>query len=154
MPPLKINDLSDARPPTAKGTVVLGVTASDSHVVANHLIAIFLRAQGFQVINLGPCTPTEEFMRTASETPDLAAVLIGSLNGHAVEDLSDLPHWRAVHKVRAPVIVGGNLSVGALKSGDAVRALLGLGIDAVADHPRQLVAKLTPQSHQMVTAHA
>lgn len=41
--------------------VILGVAASDSHAVANHLIAHALRGLGFEVENLGTCTPVEEF---------------------------------------------------------------------------------------------
>jgi methylaspartate mutase sigma subunit len=125
-----------------RGTVVLGVTASDSHVVANHMISIYLRGQGFHVVNLGPCTPTEEFMRVAATAPDLVAVLIGSLNGHALDDLADLPRWRADYQIHAPIIVGGNLSVGALKSENVAGKLMALGVDAVIEHPRQILTTL------------
>ncbi|MYR02123.1 methylaspartate mutase, partial [Streptomyces sp. SID6139] len=37
------------------------MAASDSHAVANQLIAHGLRAQGFDVVNLGTCTPVAEF---------------------------------------------------------------------------------------------
>ncbi|MBA3772072.1 MAG: cobalamin B12-binding domain-containing protein [Ramlibacter sp.] len=133
-----------------RGTIVLGVAASDAHVVANHLIAMFLRRQGFEVINLGACTPTEEFMRAASEADHLAAVLIGSLNGHAADDLADLPRLRAQYKVSAPIIVGGNLSVGAIKKVNIVETLRGLGVDEVFQHPRQIVEYLQHPRHHIL----
>jgi methylaspartate mutase sigma subunit len=131
-------------PNTSKslGTVVLGVAASDAHVVANHLIAMFLRQQGFEVINLGACTPTEDFMQAASQAHNLAAVLIGSLNGHALEDLADLPRLKQQYDVTAPILVGGNLSVGAIKNDQATQALHALGVDMVLQHPRQLSSTL------------
>ena len=45
--------------------VILGVAASDSHAVANHLIAHSLRGLGYTVVNLGTCTPVEEFAEAA-----------------------------------------------------------------------------------------
>ena len=125
-----------------RGRVVLGVAASDAHVVANHLIAMLLRQQGFEVVNLGACTPTEDFMRAAGNDPEVIAVLIGSLNGHALDDLADLPALKARYRVTAPIMVGGNLSVGAIKSDAVFDALRDLGVDMVLSHPRQLIAAL------------
>jgi methylaspartate mutase sigma subunit len=146
-------------PPPAKGrgTVVLGVAASDAHVVANHLIAMFLRRQQFEVINLGACTPTEDFMRAASQASDVVAVLIGSLNGHALDDLADLPRLRHQYRIDAPVLVGGNLSVGAIKDDRVVRELQRLGVDMVLQHPRQLIGALRqlgadPQGRSAITS--
>lgn len=125
-----------------RGTIILGVAASDAHVVANHLIAMFLRRQDFSVINLGACTPTEEFMKAAVRSPNVVAILIGSLNGHAAEDLADLPMLRQQYQVRVPVLVGGNLSVGAIKSDAVIEKLLTLGVDAVLQHPDEIIGTL------------
>lgn len=125
---------------------MLGVAASDPHVVANHLIAMYLRRQRFKVINLGACTPTEEFMKVASEVDDLVAILIGSLNGHARADLADLPEWRARYNVSAPVMVGGNLSVGAIKNDRVIDDLHALGVDMVLRHPRDVMHVLSDRT--------
>ncbi|MEU6231114.1 cobalamin-dependent protein [Streptomyces sp. NPDC047042] len=114
-----------------KRTVILGVAASDSHVVANHLIAHALRAEGFQVVNLGACTSVAEFAEAYSEHPEAEAVIIGSLNGHAHGDLQDLPAARAAGKLRCPVILGGNLSVGSYKGAADHERLYALGVDVV-----------------------
>src|SRR5690349_17753178 len=95
--------------------VILGVAASDSHVVANHLIAYMLRQKGLQVVNLGACTTVSEFSQAAQENPDAIAMLIGSLNGHAFEDLRDLNEAKTLGQIHCPVILGGNLSVGCEK---------------------------------------
>ena len=87
-------------------TVILGVAASDSHVVANQLIAHALRAAGLHVVNLGACTSVTEFAAAHAEHPHAKAVIIGSLNGHAYEDLQDLPTARAEGLLACPVILG------------------------------------------------
>ncbi|MDX3455901.1 cobalamin-dependent protein [Streptomyces sp. ME02-8801-2C] len=114
-----------------KRTVILGVAASDSHVVANHLIAHALRAEGFQVVNLGACTSVAEFAEAYAEHPEAEAVIIGSLNGHAHGDLQDLPSARAAGRLRCPVILGGNLSVGSYKGAADHERLYALGVDVV-----------------------
>jgi methylaspartate mutase sigma subunit len=134
-----------------RGTIVLGVAASDAHVVGNHLIAMFLRRQRFDVINLGACTPTEEFMRVASKAERLVAVLIGSLNGHALEDLADLPELRHRYHVSVPIIVGGNLSVGAIKNDGVIVKLHALGVDQILQDPRQIVDAIGSLSIQPQT---
>lgn len=121
-------------PPRAESerpVVILGVAASDPHVVANHLIAMHLRDNGFEVVNLGACTPLLEFMEAWQRHPSALAILIGSLNGHAAEDLAGLAELRRDFQVRCPVVVGGNLSVGAVKDGGETARLLADGVDAV-----------------------
>ncbi len=121
---------------TSKGTVVLGVAASDAHAVANHLIAYSLRAAGYDVVNLGTCTPVSEFAEAAG--PDTLAVIIGSLNGHVHEDLHDLREA----EIPCPVIVGGNLSVGSQKDASSLDRLYALGVDHILSRPDQLPALL------------
>lgn len=118
--------------------VILGVAGSDAHAVANHLIAYFLRARGFTVINLGTCTPIAEFAEACRDHPEAEAVLIGSLNGHAFEDLRDLKGARANGLITCPVIVGGNLSVGSHKSDTDIQRLYGLGVDHILADTDQL----------------
>jgi methylaspartate mutase sigma subunit len=122
--------------------VILGVAASDSHAVANHLIAMGLRLDGFVVINLGVCTPLEEFADALDSYPDAEAVIIGSLNGHAYEDLGRLPALRRAGRLRAPVVLGGNLSVGSDKTAAQLRGLRALGVDHIVEDPDDLTALL------------
>jgi methylaspartate mutase sigma subunit len=130
-------------------TVILGVAASDAHAVANHLLAMRLRLQGFRVINLGVCTPLEEFADALDANPEAVAVAIGSLNGHAYEDLRDLPALRRLGRLRCPVILGGNLSVGSHKNGEAIRRLYDLGIEHIlvdAEGLAGVLERLAPAS--------
>lgn len=123
-------------------TVILGVAASDSHAVANHLISHSLREYGFTVVNLGTCTPIEEFAVAYAQHPEAEAVLIGSLNGHAHEDLRDLPLARSTGRLPCPVILGGNLSVGSQKSETSIARLYALGVDRILRDPAQIPATL------------
>jgi methylaspartate mutase sigma subunit len=123
--------------------VALGVAASDAHAVANQLIAHGLRAHGFHVVNLGVCTPVAEFADAVAAHPDTIAVVIGSVNGHAHEDLRDLRAAKAAGRIPCPVVVGGNLSVGSHKDGNAARRLRELGVDHVLTDAAQLLTLLT-----------
>ncbi|PYC83179.1 methylaspartate mutase [Streptomyces tateyamensis] len=109
--------------------VILGVAESDAHAVANQLITMQLQSHGFTVLNLGVCTPLSDFADAHDRHPHAEAVLIGSLNGHAHQDLRTLPELRAAGRLRCPVIVGGNLSVGSRKAGTDRQRLLDLGVD-------------------------
>ena len=122
--------------------VILGVAASDAHAVANRLIRMHLEQAGFVVVNLGTCTPLTEFAAALRRHPEALAVLVGSLNGHAHADLSELPLLRAEGELWCPVVVGGNLSVGSTKTGDAVARLLELGVDHVLPDVVELVPLL------------
>jgi len=122
--------------------VILGVAESDAHAVANRLIALQLEEHGFTVMNLGVCTPLEEFADAADACPQAEAVLIGSLNGHAHHDLRRLPELRAAGRLRCPVVVGGNLSVGSHKADADLQRLRDLGIDHLLDGAGELVLLL------------
>jgi len=134
----------------APRVVILGVAASDAHAVANQLIAIMLRDNGLVVINLGVCTPLEEFAQTYRAYPTAEAVLIGSLNGHAYEDLKGLPQLRSTGQLACPIIVGGNLSVGSRKSAETANRLRALGIDHILDTADELPALLDRLAGQRI----
>ncbi|MGB9226168.1 cobalamin-dependent protein [Mycobacterium sp.] len=127
---------------SAPRVLILGVAASDAHAVANQLIAMMLRQEGFVVINLGVCTPLEEFAEAYRAHPQAEAVLIGSLNGHAYEDLKGLPQLRSAGQLACPIIVGGNLSVGSHKGPEAANRLRALGVDHILEDPHELPALL------------
>ncbi|MGW3633614.1 cobalamin-dependent protein [Streptomyces sp. NPDC005122] len=122
--------------------VILGVAESDAHAVANHLIAMQLQDHGFIVINLGVCTPLGDFADALDRHPEAEAVLIGTLNGHAHQDLKSLPQLRAAGRLNCPVVVGGNLSVGSHKSGADRERLYALGIDHILTDAGELVLLL------------
>ncbi|SDD36613.1 cobalamin-dependent protein [Actinokineospora iranica] len=121
--------------------LVLGVAASDAHAVANRLIHLMLVQQGFRPHNLGVCTPLAEFADAAADL-DAAAVIVGSVNGHAVEDLRGLPDLRRMGRLRCPVVFGGRPSIDAAGHPAARARLRDLGVDHVLDRPEELPAVL------------
>jgi methylaspartate mutase sigma subunit len=132
-------------------TVVLGVTASDAHAVANQLIAAHLRATGFHVVNLGACTPISEFVEALRRNPHAEALLVGSLNGHAYQDLRDLPEACASGAIPCPIVLGGNLSVGATKRSSDFERFYDLGVTRIVEDARDLVDVLDQMAEQRVT---
>lgn len=132
------------------GTVILGVAASDTHVVANHLIAHMLRENGYTVVNLGACTPLRDFMDAYAQNPDAIAIVIGSLNGHAKDDLRGLRELKQEYGVHCPVVLGGNLSVGSQKELGLEEYFKQLGVDVVQNRP-ELLAK---QLHALAAANS
>ncbi len=125
-----------------KRKVILGVAESDAHVVANHLIAFLLRSEGFEVINLGACTPVSEFVDAYEENYDAEAILIGSLNGHALNDLAGIRQAKDSGRIRCPVILGGNISVGHTKCERSYRKLLEIGIDRILENHSEILPVL------------
>ncbi len=115
----------------AARVVILGVAASDAHVVANRVMALLLEANGFEVVNLGACTAVAEFVEACKQHPEAEAVLIGSLNGHAFEDLRGLEAARRSGAIHCPVVLGGNLSVGSRKSARDRSRLFRRGVDHI-----------------------
>jgi methylaspartate mutase sigma subunit len=123
-------------------TVILGVAASDAHIVANKLIEMALTDHGFNVVNLGACTTIDEFCQAYVQNKPVLAIVIGSLNGHAVNDITGLALAKRQYKVTCPVIVGGNLSVGSQKDSSIHQELYGLGVDVILHSPLELIAVL------------
>lgn len=123
-------------------TVILGVTRSDAHVVANILIAHQLRRHGYHVVNLGACTPTVDFMKAYRKHPDALAIAMGSMNGHAHQDLADLPRLMQQYNVCCPIILGGNLSVSGQTRHQVEHTFKALGVAMLLDSPDELLREL------------
>lgn len=125
--------------PPVRRVVILGVAASDCHVVANRLIAMSLVEAGFDVVNLGACTSVEAFAEAFAARPEAECVLIGSVNGHAYDDLADLPAVRRRGGLACPVVLGGRLGVGRDLAEDYVTRLHDLGVDVVCTDAADLL---------------
>lgn len=122
--------------------VILCVAASDTHVVGNHMIAMFLRDNGFEVVNLGAATPIDEIMEAYQRHRDALAIVISSLNGHAVDDLAGLAIAKRDYQVRCPVYLGGNLSVGSRKTEREIKILKQDGVTEIISDPELLLVVL------------
>ncbi|MFB9984925.1 cobalamin-dependent protein [Mesorhizobium kowhaii] len=119
--------------PSGSRIIILGVAESDAHVVANKLIEYELSVSGFDVINLGACTPVDEFVSAFQSHPYADAIVIGSLNGHAYEDLKSIKDAKNNLLIACPIIVGGNLGITRDQAAKTKEQLLSLGVDYVLD---------------------
>jgi len=128
--------------PHAPRLVILGVAESDAHVVANQLIAFHLQAEGFVVVNLGACPPLEDFIKALRKYPAAEALIIGSLNGHAYEDLKGLRDAKDNLLIACPVIVGGNLGLTQTQRQEMAAALKSIGVDFILETRDDLVELL------------
>jgi methylaspartate mutase sigma subunit len=126
----------------ARPKIILCVAASDAHVVGNHMIAMFLRDNGVDVINLGAATPIEEMMEAYQMNQDVLAIVIGSMNGHAVDDLAGLGNAKRDYQVRCPIFLGGNLSVGSQKTSREIESMLNDGVSEIVRDPERLLMML------------
>jgi methylaspartate mutase S subunit len=71
---------------TRKPTIVTGTVGMDAHVIGTKILSRAFRDAGFNVVELGCLTPTDEFIKAAQETA-ADAILMSSLYGMAELDL-------------------------------------------------------------------
>ncbi len=67
-----------AHPGRHRGRVVLGAPAGDHHAIPVAMVADYLRAERFEVVDLGADTPVEAFVDAAAAADRLVAVGVGS----------------------------------------------------------------------------
>ena len=67
-------------------TVITGTVGLDAHCIGTKVLSRSFREAGFNVVELGMQTPTEEFIKVAQET-NADAILMSSLYGMAEFDL-------------------------------------------------------------------
>lgn len=100
--------------------VLIAVPESDCHVVACKLLEIYLKHQGYSVINLGVTTPNSEIAEAIARFSPIA-VFISGQNGHAIRDLAGLKDEMAARQCSAPLFIGGKVTVGPVSNWDEVR---------------------------------
>jgi methylaspartate mutase S subunit len=71
---------------TRKPTIITGTVGMDAHVIGTKILSRAFRDAGFNVVELGCLTPTDEFIKAAQETA-ADAILMSSLYGMAELDL-------------------------------------------------------------------
>ena len=128
-----------------KGTVIIGGTESDTHVVSLYLAALLLAEHGYHVINRTCQNTTVDLMAPPSERLEVLAYVICNQNGHALEDLRDL----ALHQPNSvPVILGGHYTLGCHNKLSQENQLKALGISFFADSLDDLITLLSQISAQ------
>ena len=89
-----------------RGTVVLGSTSTEVHDLPTSILADLLRAERFEVVDLGANLPPESFATTVEQVDSVVAVAIGitmpGQDGAVSETVSAI---RSVSE--APLLIGG-----------------------------------------------
>lgn len=112
-------------------TVITGTVGEDSHSIGTRLLSRVLKDNGFNVVELGPLTPSEEFIDAARETA-ADAILASSLYGMAEIDLADFKDKCSEAGLDDIILyLGGYLMVGRHDWKDAEKRFKALGFDRV-----------------------
>jgi len=113
-------------------SIVMGVIGSDSHAIGNRILEYALTDAGFNVVNLGSFVSQEDFINAAIET-DAKAILISSLNGHALIDCHGFKE-KLIEAGLSHVLlyIGGNLAVGKADWQVIEQQFTDIGFDRIA----------------------
>lgn len=120
-----------------RGTVVIGGTESDAHVVSIYLIALSLELKGFQVENMRCFNKVQDFAERARNT-NANAIVISNQNGQAYDDLMGLSDALG-SDCATPVILGGHYYVGVGDKTIHEERLRGIGVTRFAYSIEDLV---------------
>ncbi len=88
--------------------VVLATVPSDAHTWNLIYLELLLQEAGFEVHNLGPCTPADLVVQAANG-PDVCAVVLSTVNGHGGIEGQDFVPALYQGGLQVPVAIGGKL---------------------------------------------
>jgi methylaspartate mutase S subunit len=112
-------------------TVITGTVGEDAHSIGSRLLSRVLKDRGFNVVELGGLTPSEEFIHVARET-DASAILMSSLYGMAEIDLAGFKDACVEAGLQDVLLyLGGYLMVGRHEWSEAESRFKALGFDRV-----------------------
>ncbi len=97
----------------SKFKIILGVVGSDVHCVANQLLEAEFSLQGYSVLNLGVALAEEEVLQNINGDGN-EIILLGTINGDIEPTISVIKAIRTKFNNLIPVIVGGNVVLGAV----------------------------------------
>ena len=133
-----------------RGRVLLSTVSSDAHMWNLIFLQLLMEEYGYEVRNLGICTPDEVIIEECRRyRPDL--LVISTVNGHG-----HLDGKRLIAKLRQDpdlqdlrVVIGGKLGVLGSRNIEHTESLIAAGFDAVLDADngveqfRSMLAELT-----------
>jgi methylaspartate mutase sigma subunit len=115
-------------------TVIVSSMASDSHTWNLVYLQLLVEELGFDVVNLGACTP-DELIVSECRGRRPAMLVLSSVNGHGYRD--GLRVIRALREhpelAELPVVIGGKLGISGGESEAHIHQLVDAGFDAVFD---------------------
>jgi len=112
--------------------VVLASVSSDAHTWNLIFMQLLLEETGYQVTNLGACTPDDLVVGECLRRPG-AVLVLSTVNGHGYTDGA-----RLIARVRRepslrdmPAVIGGKLGIDGTAVESRIRTLIDAGFDAV-----------------------
>jgi 5-methyltetrahydrofolate--homocysteine methyltransferase len=97
--------------PRTRGTIVIATVKGDVHDIGKNIVAVVLRCNNFEVIDLGVMVPAEKILQTAIENK---ADMIG-LSGLITPSLDEMTHVAKVMQREGfdvPLLIGGATTSG------------------------------------------
>ncbi|MBQ0988761.1 cobalamin B12-binding domain-containing protein [Micromonospora sp. PSH03] len=120
-------------------TALLAGPPSDAHTWNLLYLQLLMTELGWQVSNLGPCTPVRLLVAESARcAPDL--VVISTVNGHGYHEGLTLIRSlrREAHLRDTPIVVGGKLGIDGPDDGSRLKRLRDAGYDDVFDGDGQV----------------
>lgn len=90
------------------GTVLLGTVEGDLHDVGKNLVALMLRSEGIEVLDLGVDVSEKTFLKAIREHPEISIVCLSSLLSTSVPELIRVVKTlKKIPKRKYKIMVGG-----------------------------------------------
>jgi methylaspartate mutase S subunit len=134
---------------TRKPTIITGTVGMDAHVIGTKILSRAFRDAGFDVVELGCLTPTDEFIKAAQET-NADAILMSSLYGMAELDLRGFKDkCREAGLDEVLLYIGGILGVSRHDFKDDEVKFKKLGFDRVYPPEAELTSAIEDLRHDL-----
>lgn len=95
-----------ARRGRRRGRIVIGTPPGERHGLSIAIVADLLRGEGWEVLDLGPDIPIDEFVTAVAKAEPVSAVAIGITNAAVIESARALVTSLRASSA-APIIIGG-----------------------------------------------
>ncbi len=124
------------RPPKDGRLAIVSGTPEELHALGTRVVADFLEADGWEVLQLGPGAPAADITSLVeSEQPDLVA--LSTATASVLEGVAEVLRALAALDPRPCIVAGGQFW-----TAETSPAALEFGADLVMQDPRELVATL------------
>jgi MerR family transcriptional regulator, light-induced transcriptional regulator len=122
--------------PTGGRLAIVTGSPGEQHVLGARMVADFLEADGWEVLQLGASTPAADLAQLAAdEAPDVIA--LSTATARSLPEIADVLGRLTALRPRPLLAVGGQVW-----TAESSRSARDLGADLVATDPRMLVATL------------
>ena len=122
--------------PTGGRLAIVTSSPGELHVLGARMVADFLEADGWEVLQLGASTPAADLAQLAAdESPDVVA--LSTATARSLPAIEDVLGRLSALRPRPLLVVGGQVW-----TAESSRTARDLGADLVATDPRMLVAAL------------